>query len=212
MEVEGQSAEPVHRMYCMIVGNYSGHMAFTTDPPFCTAYSLDFINKDDPAKMTFRNQQNHPVSCTTDGLIICQLLTQDCTECEYTMTSCNGCLLIPRGVQFPKDLFPEIVIPHNHTTPYHDLVSGKETPFITIGPFSRRYTLFQGVARDLELYTAEEVITLRNVGIFRSSSGASKSLPRLPSLTSLGQIQSSSTSPKATPLSPKIEPDSSSKK
>ena len=147
----------------MIVGNYGRHMAFAMDPPFCTAYSLDFIHKDDPAKMTFRNQQNHPVSFTADGLMVCQLLTWDCTECEYVMTTCNRCLLIPRGVQFPKDLFPEIVILCNHAAPYRDPITGKEAPFMTIGPFARRDTLFWGVARDLELYTTEEVITLRNV-------------------------------------------------
>ena len=74
MEAEGQSATPIHRMYCMIVGNYDGHMAFTTDPPFCMVCSLDFVNENDPAKMTFRNQENHPVSFTADGLIVCQLL------------------------------------------------------------------------------------------------------------------------------------------
>ena len=144
--------------------------------------------------------------------MVCQLLTWDCTECEYMMTTCNGCLLILRGVQFPKDLFPEIVILHNHAAPYHDPITGKEAPFMTVGTLARRDMLFQSVAGDLELYTAEEVITLRNVDIFRSSSSASLSLPRLPSLTSLGQILSSPVSPKVTPLSPKIELDSSSRK
>ena len=106
-------------------------------------------------KMTFRNQESHPVSFTTDGLMVCQLLMQDCTEHEYAMTTCNRCLLIPRGVQFPKDLFPEIVVPCNHATPYRDPKTRKENPFIPIGPFSRRDTLFQGVTRDLELYTTE---------------------------------------------------------
>ena len=114
----------------------------------------------------------------------------NCTEHEYTMTTRNRCLLIPRGVQFPKDLFPEIVVPYNHATPYCDPKTGKEAPFITVGPFSRRDMLFPGVTRNLELYTTEEVITLRNAGIFKSSSGASQSLSKLPSLTSLGQIQS----------------------
>ena len=196
----------------MIIGNYGGHMVFATDPPFCMAYSLDFIHKDDPAQMTFRNQQNYPVSFTTDGLMLHQLLMQDCTEHEYVMTTHNGCLLIPRGVQFPKDLFPEIVIPHNHAAPYSDSITGKGAPFITVGPFARRDTLFQDIAGDLELYITEEVITLRNAGIFKSSSSASQSLPRLPSLTSLGQTLSSPASPKVTPHSPKIEPDSSSKK
>ena len=58
----------------MIVGNYGGHMAFAMDPPICTVYSLDFINNDNPANMTFRNQENHPVSFTAESLIICQLL------------------------------------------------------------------------------------------------------------------------------------------
>ena len=58
----------------MIIGNYGGHLAYAMDPPFCMAYALDFINMDDPATMTFRNQENHPVSFTGDGLIICQLL------------------------------------------------------------------------------------------------------------------------------------------
>ena len=40
MEVEGQSSEPMHRTICTIMGNYGGHMAFATDPPFCTAYPL----------------------------------------------------------------------------------------------------------------------------------------------------------------------------
>ena len=55
MEAEGQSTEPEHRTYCMIIGYYSGHMAFATDPPFYMPYSLDFICKEDAAQMTFRN-------------------------------------------------------------------------------------------------------------------------------------------------------------
>ena len=83
---------------------------------------------------------------------------------------------------------------------------------MTVGPFAKKDMLFQGVTGDLELYTAEEAITLRNVGRFKSSSGTSQSLPKLPSLDSFGQTLSSPTSPKVTPHSAKIEPDSSSKK
>ena len=212
MEAEGQSTEPEHRTYCMIMGNYGGHMAFATDPPLYTAYSLNFVCKDDPALMTFRNQQNHPVSFTTDGLLVCQLLMWDCPEHEHVMATYNRHLLIPRGMQFPKVLFPEIVILHNHAVPYHDPKIGKEAPLITIGPFAKRDMLFWDTAGDLELYTTEEVIALRNGGVFKSSSSVSKSLPKLPSLTSLGQVLSSPISPKVSPHSPKIEPDSSSKK
>ena len=83
MELEGQSTEPKHRTFCVIMGNYGRHMAFATDLPFCTAYSLEFIVKEDPAQMTFRNQQNHPVSFTRDGLLVHQLLMWDFPECEY---------------------------------------------------------------------------------------------------------------------------------
>ena len=79
-------------------------------------------------------------------------------------------------MQFPKDLFLEIVILHNHAELYHDPKTGKEAPFMTVGPFASRDTLFCSIAGDLELYTAEEVITLRNAGIFKSSSSA-QSIP-----------------------------------
>ena len=114
-------------------------------------------------------------------------------------------------MQFPPDLFPQIVMLCNHATPYHDPKTGEDAPFITVGPFASKDTLFCGAARDLELYTTEEVITLKNVGIFKSSS-TSKSTPKLPLLASLGQALSSPPDPKVTPSSPKVEPGSSSKK
>ena len=201
----------MHRMICTIVGNYGGHMAFATDPPFCTTYPLLFIDTDDPSQMTFRNQENHPVPFTRDCLMVHQLLMQDCPECEYVMDTCHRHLLIPRDMQFPPDLFPQIVILQNHATPYHDPKTGEDALFKTVGPFASKDMLFHGIAGDLELYTTEEVITLKNVGIFKSSS-TSQSSPNLPSLTSLGQALSSPPDPKVTPHSPKVEPDSSSKK
>ena len=40
------------RAYMMLIGNYGGHMAFATDPPYCVAYAADYKNTDDPSKMT----------------------------------------------------------------------------------------------------------------------------------------------------------------
>ena len=168
MEVEGQSSEPMCGTICTIVGNYSGHMAFAMDPPFCVTYPLHFVDTEEPVQMTFRSQQNHPVSFTGNCLMVHQLLAWDCPECEYMMDRHHRCLLIPRGMQFPEDLFPQIVVLHNHATPYHNPKAGEEAPFINVGPFTSRDTLFQDVARDLELYTAEEVITLRNMSILKS--------------------------------------------
>ena len=194
MEAEQQSSEPMRRMICTIVGNYGGYMVFAMDPPFCTTYPLCFADTDDPTKMTFRNQQNHPVSFTGDGLMVCQLLMQDCPEHEYTMDTCHGYLLVPRGMQFSPDLF-QIVVPCNHVTLYHDPKTGEEAPFVTIGPFTSKDMPFCSIARDLELYTTEEVIILRNPGIFKSSS-TSQSSPKLPSVTPLGQALSSPQIPK----------------
>ena len=28
----------------MLIGNYGGHMAFATDPPYCVAYPMDYKN------------------------------------------------------------------------------------------------------------------------------------------------------------------------
>ena len=48
LEFERASCTPQCRMYCMIIGNYSGHLAYATDPPFCVAYAFDFVNKKRP--------------------------------------------------------------------------------------------------------------------------------------------------------------------
>ena len=45
-----------------------------------------------------------------------------------------------------------------------------------MGPLSSKDMLFLGIARDLELYTTEEVMSIRSAGIMKSSSDASLSL------------------------------------
>ena len=93
-------------------------------------------------------------------------------------------------MQFGKDLFPEIVIPRNDAALYPDPTTGKEAPFITVGTFSSTDTLFPGVARDWQLYTTEEVVCLRSVGVVKPSSAPSLSISTLPTLASLAQMQS----------------------
>ena len=169
MKLERRSATPKIRTYCMIVGNYGGHMAYATELPFCVAYLLDFVKKH-PSTMTFRNTDNHPVMFMGMDMIVCQLLAQDCPEHKYVRASHNSCLIIPRGMPFGKELLPEIVIPWNHAAPYHDPDTGKEAPFITVGPICSTDTLFPGSARDLQLYTTKEVVCLMNMGVLKPSS------------------------------------------
>ena len=98
LAAEEQSTQPQCRTFCTIVGNYGGHLVFAMDPLFALAYPLEFVHKNDPAQMTFRSQHNHPVSCTSDGLLVCQLLMWDCPKHKYVLATHNGCLLIPRGM------------------------------------------------------------------------------------------------------------------
>ena len=151
-------------MYAMLLSNYGGHMAYTTDPPLCMAYPLEFVKKDNLG-MTFWNPDNHPVAFIANVMVIHQLLMQDCPEHEYMRMIHGGCLIIPWGMQFGHKLFPEIVILRNHAAPYPDPTTGQKAPFMTVGPFSTTDPLFPGVARDWKLYTTQEVMCLKGTGV-----------------------------------------------
>ena len=143
--------------------------------------------------MTFQESQNHPTSFTADVLLVCQLLARDCPPHEYAMDRHHRCLLIPRGVHFSPDLFPQIIVPRDHMAPYSNPRSGGEAPFFTVGLFASMDTLFPSAAGDLDLFTDEEVITLTHIGVLKSPiTGTSN--PHIPSPAS------------------RMEPDSSTRK
>ena len=154
--------------FCIIVGDYGGSMGFATDPPFCTTYLLSFANEEDPAWMTFWNPQNQPASFHADVLLVHQLLVRDCSPCEYVENKHNRHLIIPRGLHFSSDLFPQIVIPHDHTAPYRDPRTGMEAPLFTVGPFASTDMLFPSAPGYLDLFTNEEVYTLARSGSVKS--------------------------------------------
>ena len=129
-------------------------------------------------------------------------------------TSRGRCLIIPRGAQFGKKLFPEIVILRNYTALYPDPTTGQEVPFMTVGPFCDSDPLFPGVARDWELYTTQEVMRLWSAGVLNPSLAPGFSISTLSSAP-LVQTQSGpviSGVPKMDLSRPKVEPDSSSKR
>ena len=117
--------------------------------------------------MTFRHPQNHPCSFTVDVLLVHQLLTQDCSPCEYARDRCRRHLLIPSGVHFSTGLFPEIIVPRGHAAPYSNSQSGVETPFFTVGPFASTDTPFPGTAGDLDLFTDMEISGLVRIGLLK---------------------------------------------
>ena len=122
------------RAYMVLIGNYGGHMAFATDPPYCVAYSTDY-KTNDPSQMTPRHTQNHTYAMVTTNMIVRRLLSLPHCEPADRRQTIGGRLLIPRGVQFGPALFPEIVILRNHAGPPVDssLVAG--------GPVSDCWTL-----------------------------------------------------------------------
>ena len=152
------------RAYTVLVGNYGGHMAFATDPPYCVVYSTDYKTSD-PSQMTPCHTQNHPYAMITTNMIVRRLLSlPHCEPVDRKQTK-GGCLLILRGAQFGPTLFLEIVILRNHAAPPFDPVTRQEAPFQTIGPFRVVDTIFPGFSGDLELFTAEEVVKLKELGV-----------------------------------------------
>ena len=155
------------KTYCIIVGDYGGSLGFATELPFFMAYPLSFADRDDPMQMTFRHPCNHPCSFTADVLLVCQLLTQDCTQHEYEEDERCRCLLIPRGVHFSEDLFPQITVPQAHAEPFPDPQSGIVPPVFNMGPFASTDMLFTGAAGDLDLFTHMEISGLVRVGFLK---------------------------------------------
>ena len=108
------------RAYMMLIGNYGGHMAYATDPPYCVAYATDYKNTSDPSKMTPCEPLNHIYAMLTSNMVVRRLLSLPNWEPAERKLTKGGRLLIPRGVQFGPGLFPEIVILHNHSGPLVD--------------------------------------------------------------------------------------------
>ena len=165
LKTESKKDRPRCRAYMVLIGNYGGHMAFTTEPPYCVAYAADYEDKD-PSKMTPRKTLNHTYTMVADNIMVRRLLSVpnwDPVERKHTK---GGRLLIPRGVQFGPKLFPEIVIPRNHAGPLFDSTTRQDAPLWTIGSFRAVDTIFPSFPGDLELFTAKEVAQLKELGFW----------------------------------------------
>ena len=155
-------------------------MGFATEPPFCTAYLLTFANRDDPSQMTFRHPHNHPCYFTVEVLLIRQLLAQDCTQHEYEEDRRRRHVLIPRGIHFSEDLFPQITVPQAHAVPFPNPLTGIVPSSIDMGPFASMDKLFTGTAGDLDLFTDMEISGLVHVGLLEPSVAGRHDTPAAP--------------------------------
>ena len=159
LKSEADKTHPYLRPYMMLLANYGGHMAFTTEPPYCVAYAAEYRDKD-PSKMTPREPENHSYVMVSNKMIVRRLLSVpnwDPSERKHTK---GGHLLIPLGVQYGTKLFPELVVPCNHAGPLVDSATGHDAPFWTIGSFWAVDPIFPSFPGDLALFTAEEVAQL----------------------------------------------------
>ena len=164
LKKEVDKRHPHHRAYMMLIGNYGRHMGFTTEPPYCVAYAADYQDKD-PSKMTPHATLNHTYAMVSDNMMVRRLLSVLNWDPSERKRIKGGHLLIPRGVQFGPKLFPEIVIPHNHAGLLVDSATEHDAPFRTVGSFRAMDTIFPSFPGDLELFTAEEVAKLKELGV-----------------------------------------------
>ena len=99
---------------------------------------------------------------------------------EYKEDGCHRHLLIPRGVHFSEDLFPQITVPQAHVEPFPDPQSGIVPPVFNMGPFASTDTLFTGAAGDLDLFTDMEISGLVRVGFLKPPIAGKRDTPAAP--------------------------------
>ena len=134
--------------------------------------------------MTPRHTHNHLYAMITNNMIVRRLLSLPHWEPSARKETKDGCLLILRGMHFGPALFPEIVIPRNHTSPPVDPATQQEAPFRTVGPFRAMDSIFPSFPGGLELFAAKEVVKVEGVGGFESSQRAPEHPPLFPPLVS----------------------------
>ena len=164
LKSEADKQRPHRRAYMMLIGNYGGHMAFATEPPYCVAYAAEYQDKD-PSKMMPCEPVNHSYVMVSDKMIVRRLLSMPNWDPSERKRTKGGCLLILRGVQYGPKLFLELVVPRNHAGPLVDSATGHDAPFQTIGSFRAVDPIFPGFPGDLALFTAKEVAQLKELGV-----------------------------------------------
>ena len=97
--------------YSLLIANYGGVMAISTNPPHCLVYPTVYNN--DVEDQNHFNTAASPSGMCTHSCICCTLLQHADKDPVHWRTYEGSCLVIPHGTQY-RTLFPEIVGPHNH--------------------------------------------------------------------------------------------------
>ena len=72
---------------------------------------------------------------TASNMMVRRLLSVANWQPTERKLTTGGCLLIPRGMHFGPELFPNLVILHNHAGPLIDSITWQEITFQMVGPF-----------------------------------------------------------------------------
>ena len=159
-----------------------GHMAYATDPPYCTAYPMNFFDSMNSSIMTICHSNNHPTAFEASRMVVCQLLPYNNSDPNHARLNQGRCIIIPQGMHFGRKLFPEILTPHNHAMHFAHPKTKEEIPFVTVGHFCHSNAIFPSIARDDLLYSAEQATSLQDVGVILSICLSNPSAPP-PSVT-----------------------------
>ena len=109
LDTECKKSQLKCRAYMMLIGNYGGHMAIATDPPYCVAYAADYKNND-PSKMTPCEPLNHAYAMVTSNMVVRRL-------CLYpTGSQLTGNLLkVAASHSERRAVWPRVVSQNSHT-------------------------------------------------------------------------------------------------
>ena len=152
------------RASMMLIGNYGGHMAFDTNPPYCVVYAADYKNTNDPSKMTPHEPLNHMYAMVSSNMVVRRLLSLPNWEPAERKLTTSGRLLILRVCSLIPVCFlnSHTMQPHGSTGWFSHAAGG---------PISDYWTLpshgfdFSQPSRGSGVVYGQEVAKLKELGV-----------------------------------------------
>ena len=112
LELVMEGSKPSMCSYCMFLYNFDGMMAGKTDPPYCLVYAIIFKPSVSQEEHNHYNFGGVPHGAQINECTCHALLHHIDPVHDHWQKHCEGCLVIPHGVQYDCPLL-KVVIPHN---------------------------------------------------------------------------------------------------
>ena len=136
--------------YYLFVDNLSGIMSIPMDPPYCLVYPTSYFKGIKPDHF---DTSNSPVGMCLHRCVCrttLQFSNDDPKECtNYVMSH----LILPRGMQYNKWLYPSILELRNHCGLLIDPTIGEPYPMEVVGDFRAVDPTFKGCHGDSLLFS-----------------------------------------------------------